>query len=169
MRWSSAMLRADCLLGVARQLRQEGRHAASTEVEEPRPYRLDGDTCHLVVHRPDLALELRHLVCAQYLRRCRDVLVANAVTMSTLASPRTRSALASVGVSPTSIVIATLGRDDRAFTLGAVAAVQTTIWFRSSRSRSGLLAGSRLIRCRRAGAASRRRAGSAHRDARALR
>ncbi|MEA2189228.1 MAG: hypothetical protein QOK16_4239, partial [Solirubrobacteraceae bacterium] len=37
----------DCLLGVARQLRQEGRHAASTEVEEPRPYRLDGDTCHL--------------------------------------------------------------------------------------------------------------------------
>jgi hypothetical protein len=34
-----------------------------------------------------------------------------------------------VGVSPTSIVIATLGRDDSAFTLGAVAAVQTTIWF----------------------------------------
>ncbi len=29
----------------------------------------------------------------------------------------------------TSIVIATLGRDDSAFTLGAVAAVQTTIWF----------------------------------------
>jgi hypothetical protein len=65
-------LRADCLLGVVRQLRQEGRHAASTEVEEPRPYRLDGDT---------------------------------------------------------SIVIATFGRDDSAFTLGAVAAVQTTIWF----------------------------------------
>src|SRR4051794_32424759 len=40
-------------------------------------------------------------------------------TMSTLASPRTRSALASVGVSPTSIVIATLGRDESAFTLGA--------------------------------------------------
>jgi hypothetical protein len=56
MRSSSAMLRADCLLGVARQLCQEGRHAASTEVEEPRPYRLDGDTCHLVVHRPDLQL-----------------------------------------------------------------------------------------------------------------
>ncbi len=36
---------ARLLLGVARQLRQEGRHAASTEVEEPRPYRLDGDTC----------------------------------------------------------------------------------------------------------------------------
>ena len=50
-------------------------------------------------------------------------------TMSTLASPRTRSAFASAGVSPTSIVIATLGRDDSAFTLGAVAAVQTTIWF----------------------------------------
>lgn len=51
------------------------------------------------------------------------------LTMSTLASPRIRSALASVGVSPASIVIATLGRDDSAFTLGAVAAVQTTIWF----------------------------------------
>ena len=49
--------------------------------------------------------------------------------MSTRASPRTRSAFASVGVSPTSIVTATLGRDDSAFTLGAVAAVQTTIWF----------------------------------------
>ena len=49
--------------------------------------------------------------------------------MSTLASPRTRSAFASVGVSPTSIVIATFGRDDSAFTLGAVAAVQTTIRF----------------------------------------
>jgi amidase len=33
----------------------------------------------------------------------------------------------------------------------------------------GSLAGSRLIRCRRAGGASRSRAGSAHRDARALR
>jgi hypothetical protein len=51
-------------------------------------------------------------------------------TMSTLASPRTRSALASVGVSPTSIVNATGGRDDSDFTLGAVAAVQMTIWFR---------------------------------------
>jgi hypothetical protein len=51
------------------------------------------------------------------------------LTMSTLASPRTSSAFASVGVSPTSIVVATLGRDDSAFTLGAVAAVQTTIWF----------------------------------------
>ena len=51
------------------------------------------------------------------------------LTMSTLASPRTRSAFASVGVSPTSIVIATLGRDDSDFTLGAVAAVQMTIWF----------------------------------------
>jgi len=49
-------------------------------------------------------------------------------TMSTLARPRTRSAFASVGVSPRSIVIATFGRDDSAFTLGAVAAVQTTIW-----------------------------------------
>jgi hypothetical protein len=49
--------------------------------------------------------------------------------MCTRASPRTRSALASVGVSPTSIVIATFGRDDSAFTLGAVAAVQMTIWF----------------------------------------
>jgi hypothetical protein len=48
--------------------------------------------------------------------------------MSTFASPRTRSAFASVGVSPTSIMIATLGRDDSAFTLGAVAAVQTTIY-----------------------------------------
>src|SRR5919199_6122994 len=122
------MSRADCLLGVARQLRQEGRHAASTEVEEPRPYRLDGDTCHLVVHRPDLALELRDLVCSEYLRRCLDVLAGTPLTMSTLASPRTRSAFASVGVSPTSIVIATLGRDDSAFTLGAVAPVQTTIW-----------------------------------------
>jgi hypothetical protein len=48
-------------------------------------------------------------------------------TMSTLASPRTRSAFASVGVSPTSIVSATLGRADSALTLGAVTAVQTTI------------------------------------------
>jgi hypothetical protein len=129
MRSSSATLRADCLLAVARQLRQKGRHAASTEVEEPRPYRLDGDTCHLVVDRPDLALELRDLVCAQYLPRCRDVLVGTPSTMSTLARPRTRTAFASVGVSPTSIVSATLGRDDNAFTLGAVTAVQTTIWF----------------------------------------
>src|SRR5687767_7597573 len=129
MRSSSAMLRADCLLGVARQLRQDGRHSASTEVEEPRPYRLDGDTCHVVVHRPDLALELRALVCAQCLRRCPDVLVGNAVDDVHACEPRTRSAFASVGVSPTSIVIATLGGDDSAFTLGAVAAVQTTIWF----------------------------------------
>ena len=49
-------------------------------------------------------------------------------TMSTPASPRTRSALASAGVSPVSIVIATFGRDESAFTLGAVTAVQTTIW-----------------------------------------
>ncbi len=46
---------------------------------------------------------------------------------ATLAIPCTRSAFASAGESPTSIVIATLGRDDSAFTLGAVAAVQTTI------------------------------------------
>jgi hypothetical protein len=129
MRSSSAMLRADCLLGVARQLRQEGRHAARTEVEEPRPYRLDGDTCHLVVHRPDLALELRYLVCAQCLRRCRDVLVGNAVDDVHACEPMHQERLCLLGVSPTSIVIATLGRDDSAFTLGAVAAVQTTIWF----------------------------------------
>jgi hypothetical protein len=48
--------------------------------------------------------------------------------MSMVASPRTRSAFASVGVSPTSIVTATFGRNDSAFTLGAVAAVHTTIW-----------------------------------------
>ncbi|HET8953311.1 MAG TPA: hypothetical protein VFN44_22505 [Solirubrobacteraceae bacterium] len=48
--------------------------------------------------------------------------------MSTRASPRTRSAFASVGVSPASIVSATFGRDDSALTLGAVVAVQTTIW-----------------------------------------
>src|SRR3954451_21461666 len=108
------MLRADCLLGAARQLRQEGRHAASTEVEEPRPYRLDGDTRHLVVHRPDLALELRELVCAEYLRGCREVLVGNAVDDVHACEPRSRSAFASAGVSPTSIVIATFGRDDSA-------------------------------------------------------
>ena len=34
-----------------------------------------------------------------------------------------------LGAWPRSIVIATFGRDDSAFTLGAVAAVQTTIWF----------------------------------------
>ena len=32
-------------------------------------------------------------------------------------------------MSPTSIVIAAFGRDDSAFTWGAVATVQTTIWF----------------------------------------
>jgi hypothetical protein len=37
--------------------------------------------------------------------------------------------LAFVGVSPTSIVIGTLGCDDSTVTLGAVAAVQMTIWF----------------------------------------
>ena len=37
-----------------------GRTAcARTDVEEPRPYRLDADAGHLVAHRPDLALELR--------------------------------------------------------------------------------------------------------------
>ena len=48
-------------------------------------------------------------------------------TMSTRASPRTRSDFASVDVSPTSIVSATFGRDESAVTLGAVAAVQMTI------------------------------------------
>lgn len=86
------------------------------------------EMCHLVVHRPDLALELRDLVCAQCLRRGREVLVGNAVDDGHARDPRTRSAFASVGVSPRSIVIATFGRDDSAFTLGAVAAVQTTIW-----------------------------------------
>jgi hypothetical protein len=122
-------LRADGLLGVARQLRQEGQHAASTEVEEPRPFRLDGDTCHLVVHRPDLALELRDWSAPNTFVDAATYSSGTLLTMSTLASPRTRSAFASVGVSPTSIVIATFGRDDSAFTLGAVAAVQTAISF----------------------------------------
>ena len=76
------------------------RHAPAPKSKQPRPYRLDGDTCHLVVHRPDLALELLHLVCAQCSPRCRDVLLRTPSTMSTLASPRTRSAFASEGVSP---------------------------------------------------------------------
>ena len=109
--------------------RRQARQAASTEVEEPRPYRLDADTCHLVVHRPDLALELRGLGLRPTPSSTARYSWGTPSTMSTLASPRTRSAFASVGVSPTSIVIAMFGRDDNAFTLGAVAAVQTTIWF----------------------------------------
>jgi len=42
-----------------------GRHGS----RRTAPYRLDGDTCHLVLHRPDLALELRDLVCTQCLLR----------------------------------------------------------------------------------------------------
>jgi hypothetical protein len=94
---SSATFARDCLLGVAGQLRQEGRQAARTEVEEPRPYRLDGDTCHLVIRRPDLALELGDPVFAQGLRRCRDVLVANAVGES---QDRQRGALDDCGYGP---------------------------------------------------------------------
>ena len=112
------------------------RHAARTEVEEPRPYRLDGDTCHLVVHRPDW---LSNSVTWSAPNTFVDAATCSSgtpLTTSTLASPRTRSAFASVGVSPTSIVIATLGRDDSAFTLGAVAAVQTTIWFAFDRDYS---------------------------------
>jgi hypothetical protein len=122
-------LRAGCPLGVARQLRQEGRHAPSTEVEEPRPYRLNGDTCHLVVHRSDLALELRDWSAPNAFVDAATYSSGTPSTMSTLASPCTRSAFACVGVSPTSIVIATFGRDDSPCTLGAVTAVQTTIWF----------------------------------------
>jgi hypothetical protein len=49
--------------------------------------------------------------------------------------------LASAGVSPTSIVSATSGRDDNACTLGAVVAVQMTIWFPSQWKPTGITRG----------------------------
>ena len=48
-------------------------------------------------------------------------------TISTAAIPRTGSDFASLGVLPASIVTATSGRDESAWTLGAVVAVQMTM------------------------------------------
>src|SRR3954452_14147933 len=66
-------------LGIARQPLKKSRHPAGAEVEEPCPLGLDPDQGHLVVDRPDAALELRHMLRVQHLPRGCDVLVRNAV------------------------------------------------------------------------------------------
>jgi hypothetical protein len=58
---------------------EESWQPSGTEVIEARPAWLDGDAHHLVIHRPDLLLELSALLRVQRLRSTLEVFIGDAV------------------------------------------------------------------------------------------